>query len=496
MAIYSEKQLLDDLHSMSNDMRIALSRVLSDIIKSDKIIEDSEVAKYAKLFDVDEDSIENTNIHSQFFRAHELTFADAVKTLSSSLVSERIVSETTRSRKREHLTNVVMESSRYVTSGSGYYSPSEAVLVLALKYYLSEKESVDRRYDIQSYPLSDLFIGKRFVFYIAEKDDFGINASLSSPSVFHVVSHLLSSIGFQFVYIPHIRELYKSRGSKWFRMMSLLLFPDISTSKVDSTYERMCEMRTDVFVRDYLKKKMGFARLGTAPSLMVMLGRDQVICKDRSEKGLRMKSYANLLLIHLKKGEEIIGTVGEFVRSYSQLVSSTSYTNMNPRFDKFMFHGVYQMIFSLMALVDSHPDFYQLNFMTGKHCKMFVNDIYIDLRPGKVALYMLIVYESLFSAERGIRDLSDQSYADAIDERYKKIYSLLTQGQSVKAHVANRFNQTVDDIKKEMSSKLDSTRVLPYVKISESQLVSTAIPLDKIYIDRMPLSECEEWQGL
>mgnify|MGYP001070089610 FL=1 len=63
------------IKELGKDQRIALARIVYDLIMADKIIDDDEVVKFAKLFGEDEN-------RTLFHQAQELSFAKAVKLLS------------------------------------------------------------------------------------------------------------------------------------------------------------------------------------------------------------------------------------------------------------------------------------------------------------------------------------------------------------------------------------------------------------------------------
>ena len=63
------------IKDLGKDQRIALARIVYDLIMADKIIDDEEVVKFAKLF-----GEENNRI--LFHQEQELTFAKAIKLLT------------------------------------------------------------------------------------------------------------------------------------------------------------------------------------------------------------------------------------------------------------------------------------------------------------------------------------------------------------------------------------------------------------------------------
>ena len=149
------------IKDLGKDQRIALARIVYDLIMADKIIDDEEVVKFAKLF-----GEENNRI--LFHQAQELTFAKAIKLLTQPSDDNndneviRKVHADQRRRQAEKAANIVSETA----SSDGFCAPSEAILLLAIDYFLKKNNATYTKYDIQSFILTDIFIGKRFVLYV------------------------------------------------------------------------------------------------------------------------------------------------------------------------------------------------------------------------------------------------------------------------------------------------------------------------------------------
>ena len=207
------------IKDLGKDQRIALARIVYDLIMADKIIDDEEVVKFAKLF-----GEENNRI--LFHQAQELTFAKAIKLLTQPSDDNndneviRKVHADQRRRQAEKAANIVSETA----SSDGFCAPSEAILLLAIDYFLKKNNATYTKYDIQSFKLTDIFIGKRFVLYV---DNNASSKSLEVEQNYDLIVNLLASIGFQFIYIPKIVEQYKKKGLEMFKAMSMYIFPDI-----------------------------------------------------------------------------------------------------------------------------------------------------------------------------------------------------------------------------------------------------------------------------
>ena len=115
------------IKDLGKDQRIALARIVYDLIMADKIIDDEEVVKFAKLFGEE-------NNRTLFHQAQELTFAKAIKLLTQPSDDNndneviRKVHSNQRRRQAEKAANIVSETA----SSDGFCAPSEAILLLAI----------------------------------------------------------------------------------------------------------------------------------------------------------------------------------------------------------------------------------------------------------------------------------------------------------------------------------------------------------------------------
>lgn len=216
------------IKEIKKEQRVALARIAYDLIMADNIIEDEEIAKYTKLFGEE-------NNRELFYQAQELTFAKAIKIIGYSCDNEdvndlvRKLNANQRRNLAEKMTSIVTE----IANCDGFCAPTEAILSLAIEYYLKRNNEAYTHYDIQSFKLTDIFIGKRFVLYV----DNGANSrSLEIEENYDLIANLLDSIGFQFIYIPKMIEIYEYKGLETFKTISMYLFPDIPEEKVKEVY--------------------------------------------------------------------------------------------------------------------------------------------------------------------------------------------------------------------------------------------------------------------
>ena len=477
------------IKDLGKDQRIALARIVYDLIMADKIIDDEEVVKFAKLF-----GEENNRI--LFHQAQELTFAKAIKLLTQPSDDNndneviRKVHADQRRRQAEKAANIVSETA----SSDGFCAPAEAILLLAIDYFLKKNNATYTKYDIQSFKLTDIFIGKRFVLYV---DNNASSKSLEVEQNYDLIVNLLASIGFQFIYIPKIVEQYKKKGLEMFKAMSMYIFPDIPEDKVEDVYNNIMQMDTKSFVKDYLNEKLGFDIICARPSLMVMLGRSSVIGKNISDKGLVYETNANFLKINIGE-EKVVNVVGDLIHDFNKFVTFNFHIDFNPAKDKLLYHGIHKAFFRMVALAKNNPQQYNINISTNLHA-VFINDYKLPLAMGKTAIYIMILCRSFFGDKKGLPmkkvfNTLNSEEQDRLQEQYEWICSHLSNCQTIThrsplyPNVVNRISEIRNAIEDVVGSRL-----IGEIQIGTGEYITTIVSPDRVSVNGVPIKEHPDW---
>lgn len=331
----------EQIKALDDDRRVALARIVSDLVKADKVIDDGEIKNYNAMFGSDMS-------RQLFLNAQLYTFAEAMKLMAQpidqdndSLFVKKRNADTRGKRAR-----AAIEAVTQVANCDGVCDPSEAILLTAIKYFLTENQK--GRYDVQSYMLQDFFVAKRFVIFI---ETCPTPASEEIERNFNVISQLFASVGLQFVYVPRLARLYASKDLDTFKNMTMYFFPTITENVVEDIYRKISSMTTSVFVKDYLCKKMHMNLLGHKnPSYLIMLGNSDVVVKDATGN-MTMRRYADFLTIGLRAdGKDVLTTVDKFVADFNKQVSYAQYFSFNPSNERLLYQGAYKLFFNLIAL--------------------------------------------------------------------------------------------------------------------------------------------------
>lgn len=461
--------------------KVAVARIISDAILADKIIDEDEITKYQEL--VGSDSTSNL-----FYDAKTFPLAHAVEVLQSNSTDER-----------KFIGKVLKE----IIISDGVCAPPEAKLQTALAYCINQNElrmvngRPYRKYEIKSFRLSDLFIGQRFVFYVERDFDKDINSEIVQN--YTIISHLLASIGFQFIYIPKQAQLYASKGAKIFEGMAMFLFPDIERNMIIEAYKRITQMSTSEFVKDYLSKKMGFDIANTSSSLLVMLGRSNVLTNRTSPVGLRYDTYANLLKINLFKGDSVVREVDRFVCDYNNRVTFNHITDNNPSHKKLLYQGMYKVFFNMVVLAKDNPAILRIDINT-KIGTIAINGRLLDIKTAPASLYALIIWSSIFGDKQGLpnHDVASDDQKAYMQSKYQRIYALMKndpQGSYEFKPIYGTLKNRVSELKRKIEEVTD-VRIVGFVKFSTSKYIRLLIPPENVFVDNIPITEAPLWVNL
>lgn len=476
---------------LGKEQRIALARVISDLIMADKIIDDVEIEKFARLFGSD-------NNRKLFRDAQGVTFAQALKLLtlpeynSNDAEHTKKLNTIKRKKQAEASADVLIETA----NSDGLCTPSEAIILLCIDYFLKRNDADYSKFDIQSFRLTDLFIGERFILYA----DFSNSAvSCVVEEHYDLIVNLLSSIGFQFIYIPKIVEQYKDKGLDKFKTMSMYIFPDIPETKIEEVYCNIINMTTKRFIQKYLNEKLGFDISCPGPALLVMSGCSSRLSKDLSDNGLPYEIYANFLSIKIGN-DNILNVVSDFIRNYNRFVSFNMSIDFNPAKDKLLYHGIHKTFFRMVALAKENPNRYSIDINTSMGA-IFINDKKLNLPLGITAIYALILYRSMFGDKKGlplkaVYNALSAEEQEKIQIQYETICGYLqNQERSQRAKLYPSVMNRISVIKNELE-EIVSSKFIGEIQLGTGDYVRTIVAPENITVNGVRIIEHPRWCSL
>lgn len=357
--------------------RIAIARIVSDMIKADNIIEESEIEMLNKLkgkYNLD------NHIMSE---ARHIMFSTAVDDLDDLNDEEKIE---------------LFSSIQSMALADGVCVPREAMLLLALRYSLgvecdlgnSKMYKINRakRMRLISCPTGEASITSQYVIYIEGKYYEEVNANIKDKFEVNVLN--LRQWGFDFIYIPSLIDEFRSMNVDYVKDVIRYMAPELSDETINVVYDRLLKMDTVTFCNYVLAEKLHVEAVKNAkPTLFINIGTSIVPYCSVSGP---VECYTEFLCISIE--EDITNQVKDFVRAYSKLVSF--YAAPNPTIvsdspNRFKYFGFYKAMFDF--LVKAEPKESDIVIHPWNNLFEFPHVPIEDLKlmPQEAALYKLIL---------------------------------------------------------------------------------------------------------
>jgi len=388
--------------------RIAIARIVSDMIKADNIIEESEIEMLNHLKGV-------YNIDRLILsQARQIKFSDAVRDLGSLKDEEKID---------------FFKCIHSMALADGVCVSKEAMLLLALRLFLGIEEDEMNRHQFRinhehkdikliSCPTGEASLASQYVIYIEGEYNEAANRNIKDKFEINVLN--LRQWGFDFIYIPSLIDEFREMNTDYVKDVVRYMAPELSNDTIDLVYERLLKMNTVTFCNYVLAEKLHVdAVKNSAPSLLINIGTSIVpYCTITGP----VECYTEFLCVPAT--EDITYQIKEFVKAYSRMVSfyaAANPANIDDSPNRFKYFGFYKAMFDFLVRAEPkesdmevHPwnnliDFPQIQVEA------------LKLTPQESALYKLIL-EMTFNHSLGGLPTSCTEYQSEIEKMYRKIY--------------------------------------------------------------------------
>lgn len=350
---------------MNRIERISVARIMSDLIKSDMVVDAREMALFDKAqirYNITKDDLADMR---------HITFANAVNNLLCLTHEEK-----------SKLLNVFEE----ITLADGRCNKDEALLMMALLYafegiYDSEMIHVQ-------VPQQGLQLENSQIIYVESEFDEEVNRAIAKN--FYQIENAMRLAGFEFAYIPKIVEVYRNTDSELFNNVMTFLMYGYSGSQLDSLQQVISSLTTTSFCHDLLCNKLKMPGLADIePSLLVKVGEtvaDNFI-------------YANFLRMTLRS--DIIDEIKQFIFRFTSMLNAeySIVKNIYNDVDRFIYKGIYKEIIDLCLMRDNCTNSILLNHINGQILFEPTNER-LNVHRAEKALYTLFLIESLTGGVR------------------------------------------------------------------------------------------------
>ena len=463
--------------------RIALARILSDLIEADFIVEEDEMESFDKIKNEKDFNI----TISMLSEAKTKTFAEAISILQTIRDEE----------KKKYIKEKLYEMSL----SDGSCVPLEALQIMAVRYALEGKGQVF------SIPSGSSFIENMKVLYIENEDNTETDTYIHRH--YRAISNEFRLAGFNFVYIPQIVDDYKQIRGEYLQKVIKYMIPTLQEHKVEKIQQDLCSMTTSRFSYELLFKKMGINMLSSKPAFLFKIGESAVADKsgvDDMERNL----FSNFLLVPISVDEvssynekrTILDSVVDLMDSYRKMVSGKLIIENQPLRKKFLYYGFHRSLFDLIAYGKEREN-YKLVINLKNRAKPVVlrpidaepdnaseyeKDLVVDLTPQPYTLYILMVYTSLLEKNLDWTDFPTRNETKKqILEKYNAIYRMISKGNYSSDY---RDKTHVSRIKKALKAHDIVTNIdlfIPDKVLSEKTVYyNVPIPPDLVYVIEGP----------
>lgn len=353
---------------MTKEQRVAIARIISDMIKADNIIEESEI------FDMKQINEAYHITREDMIEARHTRFSESVNTLGT-------LSKRTRQELFDQIYHLAMSD--------GLCVPKEVLLLVALKYCLTDIDGIPchKRPYLISCPTGEGTLSEQYMVYLESSFDEARNEEIKNNFPLLLAYSKLS--GFNFIYIPLMVEEFKKMNSRYVKDVIGYMSPSLEETKIDEVYSRLCSMTTQKFFKEVLyenlKVRMDY---NTPPSLLINIGSSLV---PYSSLDGSIQYYTEFLCIPLGE-KSIFNEVNCLLKFYQSKVSIKTITiTDNP--GQFKYFGFYKALFDFIIAeppespklifggLDMRENRYYVTFRftKGHESKLYLSPSYYDL---------------------------------------------------------------------------------------------------------------------
>lgn len=367
---------------MTKEERIAIARIVSDMIKADNIIEESEIRDMKRI--MEEYSIRRQDMSD----ARNIRFSDAVTALRGLDVNER-------QRFFNRIYDIALSDNICV--------PREALLLIALKYCLVDIGQYSPKPYLISCATGENSLSDQYMVYLESSYHEERNQELEIN--FRVLVSDSRLRGFNFIYIPKMVAEFRNMDKQYVLDVIRYMAPNLSETFVNDVYDRLCEMTTSEFFRHVLYERLQVkVPFDIPPSLLINIGTSVVpyCAADGS-----VQYYTEFLCIPIAKST--LTLVDEILRFFDEKVSIHQNISVTDNRGQFKYFGFYKALFDFLIApppIEPNLVFAGQDTSTGRYQVIFkfgdCGEKVIRLTPQGYDLYKQIALKTYQSRQRGL----------------------------------------------------------------------------------------------
>lgn len=368
---------------MTKEHRIAMARIISDMIKADNIIEESEIRDMKNLM------VGYSITHQEMSEARKIRFSEAVNTLKELSLKER-----------KHFVDLIYE----IALSDNVCVPREALLLIALHYVLVDTgDNANLKPYLISCPTGEASFNDQYIVYLESSFNEERNEELKQH--FRLLVTITRLCGFNFIYIPKMVEEFRGMNEQYVKDVISYMAPNLEESFINQVYNRLCGMTTGDFFHNVLYEQLQIKAFHkTPPSLLINIGTSVV---PYCSAGGSVQYYTEFLCIPI--ATDTLSLVDDILGFYQSKVSIRQSITINNNKGQFKYFGFYKALFDfLIAPPPVAPDlvFLGQDMKTGRYqvAFRFDNDHekIVTLKPKEYEVYFQIAKRSCNTHLKGL----------------------------------------------------------------------------------------------
>ena len=359
---------------MRHHQKIAIARLISDLIKSDDVICKEEIALYNNIvcsFEISQDELHEAQFISQAEAVgyiRHMPFAEQKKIFS------------------------LLKKAAYSDNSC---VAREALLLLTLSLTLSDTVN---KYHL----LSSLVKGGRhqekYVMYIESDYMPAINQEIEEQ--YDTIANLLHLWKFEFIYIPKLTQSFCDMDRSYLCDIIRYMNPRLSGEMIQNLYDRLTTFTTENFTQEYLANASHHAHFyEIEPSLLINVGTSNIPAAAATREDTY---FMNLLTIRLDDEPNcVLNEVRRFLDQYESLITEPEYQLPKRGKGLFRYHGFYKQLFDFLARqhTNGEENTILIDFVSRR---IWMRGREIPMSATHLATYVFLLHQSLCTHYGGL----------------------------------------------------------------------------------------------
>lgn len=389
---------------MRHFQRIAIARLISDLIKSDDVICHEEIAAYNQIvaaFGI---------LQNELCEAQSISLAEAVAYIRHMSADER----------RRIFT--ILRKAAYSDNSC---VAREALLLLTLSLTLEDQQD---KYQLYS-TMSPTWQGpEKYVVYIESDYMPLINQEILEQ--YDLIANLLHLWKFEFIYIPKLAKSFSEMDRTYLCDIIRYMNPRLPDTMLDALYARLTSLTTVAYTRDYVAHMSGHSQFyEVLPSLLINVSCSHV---PATAPASRDTYFTNFLTIRLDdEPHSVLSEVRRFLDRYESFITESEYHLPRRAKNLFRYHGFYKQLFDFYSRHHSHVETNRI-LIDIRSRKVWMQGIEIQMSATHLATYIFILHQTYCTHHQGLikagqhHPLSDRDVA-RMGRTYYAICNLLRE---------------------------------------------------------------------